>query len=69
VPHIVVPAPGLARRLPANVGLAINPDGVPGLPLYPECLPPLAELATGRPGQRAVDAWTACNISRLYFGD
>ena len=67
VPHIVVPAAGLAHRLPAGVGLAVNPDGVPGLPLYPECLPHLAALAaTGRADAQVVDAWVACNTSRLY---
>jgi len=45
VAHVVVPAAGLARRLPAGVGLALNPDSVPGLPLYPECVPFLASLA------------------------
>jgi hypothetical protein len=69
VPHIVVPAAGLARRLPAGVGLAVNPDGVPGVPLYPECLPHLAEhAATGRADPHVVDAWTACNTSRLFTG-
>jgi hypothetical protein len=45
VPHIVVPAVGLAGRLPAGLGLALNPDSVPGLPLYPECVPYLAKLS------------------------
>jgi hypothetical protein len=45
VPHLVVPAAGLAGRLPASVGLALNPDIVPGLPLYPECVPFLASRA------------------------
>jgi hypothetical protein len=40
----VVPAAGLAGRLPAGVGLALNPDSVPGLPLYPECAPFLASV-------------------------
>ena len=44
VPHLVVPAAGLAGRLPAGVGLALNPDSVPGLPLYPECVPFLASI-------------------------
>jgi len=44
VPHVVVPAGGLAGRLPAEVGLALNPDSTPGLPLYPECVPFLASL-------------------------
>jgi hypothetical protein len=45
VPHIVLPAVGLARRLPAGLGLALNPDGAPGLPLYPDCVPYLARLS------------------------
>jgi len=36
---------GRLLRLPAGVGLALNPDSVPGLPLYPECGPFLASLA------------------------
>jgi SseB protein N-terminal domain len=43
-PHIVVPSVGLARLLPANIGLALNPDSVPGLPLYPESVTDLAGL-------------------------
>ena len=44
VPHVVLPAVGLARRLPAGLGLALNPDSVPGLPLPAESLPYLARL-------------------------
>ncbi len=44
VPHVVLPAIGLTRRLPSGVGLAINPDSSPGLPLFPECVPYLARL-------------------------
>jgi hypothetical protein len=44
-PHVVVPAVGLARRLPAGLGLAVNPDSAPGLPLHPECVPYLARLS------------------------
>lgn len=45
VPHIVVPAVGLARRLPSGLGLALNADGANGLPLYPESVSYLARLA------------------------
>jgi hypothetical protein len=45
VPHLVVPAIGLARRLPAGLGLALNADGANGLPLYPESVSYLARLA------------------------
>jgi hypothetical protein len=70
VPHIVVPAAGLAGRLPADVGLAFNPGSSLGLPLYPECVPYLAELAaTGEADAQVVAAWTACNSRRLYTSD
>lgn len=46
VPHLVVPAAGLAQRLPSGLGLAINPGSVPGLPLYPECVPYLGRLGS-----------------------
>jgi SseB protein N-terminal domain len=52
VPHVVVPAAGLARRLPAGLGLALNPDGAPGLPLYPESVSYLAGL--GQPGAATI---------------
>ena len=70
VPHIVVPAAGLAGRLPAGVGLAVNPDSVPGVPLYPECMPHLAELGvSGRADPRVVEDWVLCNTRRLYTCD
>lgn len=54
VPHIVVGAAGLARRLPPGLGLALNPDAAPSLPLYPECVSYLARLPPGEriPAQR-----------------
>jgi hypothetical protein len=53
VPHIVVPAAGLARRLPSGFGVALNPGSVPGIPLYPECVPYLARLEDlTRPAER-----------------
>jgi hypothetical protein len=67
VPHVVVPAAGLAGRLPAGVGLALNPGGAPGMPVYPECVPYLAALGVnGRADPLVVDAWTECNVKRLY---
>jgi SseB protein N-terminal domain/SseB protein C-terminal domain len=36
VPHIVVPAAELARRLPAGLGLAVNPGAEASVPIYPE---------------------------------
>ena len=44
IPHIVLPAIGLARQLPGGLGLALNPGSVPGLPLPPESVPYLARL-------------------------
>ena len=54
VPHVVVPAAGLAKRLPAGLGLALNPDGAPGLPLYPESVSYLAGLGDRGPAAIAV---------------
>ncbi|HEY0719130.1 MAG TPA: SseB family protein [Streptosporangiaceae bacterium] len=36
VPHVVVPAAGLARRLPPGVGIALNPGAAASVPIYPE---------------------------------
>jgi len=36
VPHIVVPAAELARRLPAGLGIAVNPGAQASVPVYPE---------------------------------
>jgi hypothetical protein len=36
VPHIVVPAMDLAGRLPAGLGLAVNPGAEASVPIYPE---------------------------------
>jgi hypothetical protein len=36
VPHIVVPAAALARHLPADLGLALNPGAETSAPIYPE---------------------------------
>jgi hypothetical protein len=70
LPHIVVPAAGLAGRLPAGVGLALNPGSTLGLPLYPECVPLLAEVSvTGQADPQVVSAWIACNSRRLYTSD
>lgn len=53
-PHIVVLAAGLARRLPPGLGMALNPDASPGVPLYPESVSYLARLPPddGIPVQR-----------------
>jgi hypothetical protein len=36
MPHIVVLAADLARRLPTAVGIALNPGGAASVPIYPE---------------------------------
>lgn len=36
MPHIVVPTAELARRLPAGVGIALNPGAEASVPIYPE---------------------------------
>jgi hypothetical protein len=42
VPHIVVPAAELARRLPEGVGIALNPGAEASVPIYPEGVGQLA---------------------------
>ena len=67
VPHIVVSAAGLAGRVPPGLGMALNPDSSPGLPLYPECLPCLAELAAdGHADPKVTAEWTARTTERLF---
>jgi SseB protein N-terminal domain/SseB protein C-terminal domain len=77
VPHVVLPAIGLARRLPSGVGLAINPDSSPGLPLFPECVPYLARLTapailalpgTLPPGGLAVERLDPGTGTRFFIG-
>jgi hypothetical protein len=36
MPHIVVPAAGLAGRMPPGVGIALNPGAEASVPIYPE---------------------------------
>jgi hypothetical protein len=45
VPHIVVPAAALARYLPADLGLALNPGAEASVPIYPEGVAYLAAAA------------------------
>ena len=77
VPHVVLPAIGLARRLPSGVGLAINPDSSPGLPFFPECVPYLARLTapailglagTAPPGALAMQHLVPGTGARLLIG-
>ncbi len=42
MPHIVVAAADLARRLPAGVGIALNPGAKASVPIYPEAVGYLA---------------------------
>jgi hypothetical protein len=44
-PHIVVPAAALARLLPPDVGIALNPDAGESVPVYPEGVAYLAAVA------------------------
>ena len=47
LPHIVVPAGALARYLPADLGLALNPGAETSVPIYPEGVADLAARYTG----------------------
>ena len=44
-PHIVVPVAALARLLPADVGIALNPGAGESVPVYPEGVAYLASAA------------------------
>jgi hypothetical protein len=44
MPHIVVPAADLARRMPAGVGIALNPGAEASVPIYPEGVRYLAAI-------------------------
>jgi type III secretion system (T3SS) SseB-like protein len=46
IPHIVVLAADLARRLPAGLGIALNPNAEASLPIYPEGVSYLAANPT-----------------------
>ncbi len=49
VPHVIVPAAELARRLPSGLGIALNPGAEASVPIYPEGVAYLAaaECAAG----------------------
>jgi hypothetical protein len=49
-PHIVVPAAALARRLPAGLGIALNPGAGVSVPIYPEGVADLAAAWTHADG-------------------
>lgn len=62
--YTIAPAPEFARGLPPQVGLAVNPDGVVGVPLPPEAV---AELC--RAGRTALDGPSAGGRVRLFEPD
>jgi hypothetical protein len=49
VPHVVVPAAELARALPPDLGIALNPGAEASVPVYPEGVAHLAAIH-GRAG-------------------
>lgn len=52
VPHVVVPAAELARRLPATLGIALNPGAGESVPVYPEGVAYLAAAHYPEPASR-----------------
>ncbi|HEY1918369.1 MAG TPA: enhanced serine sensitivity protein SseB C-terminal domain-containing protein [Streptosporangiaceae bacterium] len=44
VPHVVVPAADLARSLPPDLGIALNPGAEASVPVYPEGVAHLASV-------------------------
>ena len=52
VPHVVVPAAELARRLPATLGIALNPGAGESVPVYPEGVAYLAAAHYPGPASR-----------------
>jgi hypothetical protein len=52
VPHVVVPAAELARRLPSGLGIALNPGAEASVPIYPEGVAYLAAAESAAGGTR-----------------
>ena len=52
VPHVVVPAAELARRLPGTLGIALNPGAGESVPVYPEGVAYMAAARSAGPGGR-----------------
>jgi SseB protein N-terminal domain/SseB protein C-terminal domain len=48
VPHIIVPAAELARLLPPELGIALNPGAEASVPIYPEGIAYLAAIDAGQ---------------------
>jgi hypothetical protein len=53
VPHLVVPAAELARRLPGSLGIALNPGARQSVPVYPDGV---AYVASARPAGQSGQA-------------
>jgi len=53
MPHIVVPAAELARRMPAGVGIALNPGAGASMPIYPQGVAYLAAARISAEGTQA----------------
>ena len=51
-PHVVVPVAALARLLPADVGIALNPGAGESVPVYPEGVAYLASAPAPEPHGR-----------------
>ncbi len=74
IPHIVVPAADLARRLPAAVGIALNPGAEASVPIYPEGVGYLAAAlvitdgAQVRVGRPPAEPSTLLNEIRTVLG-
>ncbi|MFJ8362923.1 enhanced serine sensitivity protein SseB [Streptomyces sp. NPDC093984] len=64
MPYTIAPAAEFARGLPPQVGIAVNPDGVVGIPLPPEAV---AELC--RVGRTPLDGPTTGGRVRLFEPD
>ncbi|MDH6623976.1 hypothetical protein M2271_001773 [Streptomyces sp. LBL] len=62
--YTIAPAVEFARGLPPQVGLAVNPDGVVGVPL-----PPAAVADLCRAGRTALDGQAAGGRVKLYEPD
>ncbi|MGW0759963.1 enhanced serine sensitivity protein SseB [Streptomyces sp. NPDC002814] len=62
--YTIAPAVEFARGLPPQVGIAVNPDGVVGIPLPP---PAVAELC--RAGRTPLDGLTTGGRVKLYEPD
>lgn len=64
MPYTVAPAVDFARGLPPQVGIAVNPDGVVGIPLPPTAV---AELCRG--GRTPLDGFASGGRVRLFEPD